>query len=90
MSQYDVDKQHIEKKIENVDRKALNGLVKEINFDTTFSGINNQIPGTSGVVKESEAIEIENKISNTTGLVKLISLGRLKRLKIKYLTFQIL
>ena len=89
MSQYDVDKQHIEKKIENVDRKVLSGLVKEINFDT-FSGINNQIPGTSGVVKESEAIEIENKISNTTGLVKLISLGRLKRLKIKYLTFQIL
>lgn len=54
-SQYDIDKQHIEKKI----------FIQHL--------IANQIQGTSGVVKEIEAIEIENQIPNTTELLSKIN-----------------
>ena len=72
-SQYDIHKQHIEKKIVIKKVADTSVLVKKTDFNTKLTGITNQKQSTSGLVKKTgyniKIKEIENEIPNSTGIV---------------------
>ena len=73
-TQYGLDKQGIEKKIEDVDKKISNtsGLVKKTGYKTKISQFEKKIPCVTGLVTaimlNGKARKIEKKIPDTTNL----------------------
>ena len=66
-TQFDSDKQSLEKEIEDVDNTS--GLVKKTDHSTKITEIPNDIPSIKGLVIElnTNYTEIEYKLRNTTG-----------------------
>ena len=73
INQYNTDKQHLEKKIEYVDKKTTDksGLVTTTVLNTKISGeVENKMPDTSSLVTtnvlNTEISEVENKIPDNS------------------------
>ena len=79
-TQFDSDKQSLEKEIEDVDNTS--GLVKKTDYSTKITEIPNDIPSIKGLVIElnTNYTEIEYKLRNTTGFFITREFNRLAKL----------
>ena len=67
-----VKKAVYDKLVAKVDNIDTNNFLLKTNFNTKFTGLENKIPNTSGLVKKTDyntkITELENKIPDTSGL----------------------
>ena len=76
INQYNTDKQSLDKKIGDVDKKipGVSGLVTATVLTTKIGEVDNKIPSTSGlvttIVLDTKIGEVEHKIQGVSGLVK--------------------